>query len=245
MNLKTSLFRIFLACTAGAFLASPAWADEAQIRKNLPKHFPKLPPIDAVSKTPMAGLYEVRMGSQLLYTDAKGDYIVEGSLIDARAHVNLTEASASANLPKIDFAKLPLEDAVVWKSGSGARQMAVFSDPNCGYCKRLELDLQKLKDVTVYTFIIPVLGADSVAKSKNIWCAQDKTATWLNWMLQSQEPAPAKDTCDAQAIDRNSALARKYRVSGTPAIVFTDNSRVPGALPLEEIAKRLGAAAKS
>jgi thiol:disulfide interchange protein DsbC len=239
MNFTTRLSRTLWVCIAGVVLSHSAWADEVQIRKNLPKHFPKLPTIDSVSKTPIAGLYEVRMGSMVLYTDPKGDYVLEGTLIDARANVNLTKASINANLPKFNFPKLPFDDAVVWKNGDGSRQLAVFSDPNCGYCKRLEVDLQKLKDVTVYTFIIPVLGPDSVAKSKNIWCAEDKTTAWLNWMLKAQEPTPAKDGCDASAIERNTALSRKYAVGGTPAIVFADNLRVDGAMALEGIEKRL------
>jgi thiol:disulfide interchange protein DsbC len=245
MIFKTSFFsRAAFTLAVGAVLATSALADEAQIRKNLPERFPKFPAIDEVSKAPIPGLYEVRMGNDVLYTDEEASHIIEGQIIDTRTRTNLTEARVNT-LSAIDFAKLPLKDAVVWKTGTGARKMAVFSDPNCGYCKRLEGDIQKLKNVTVYTFLIPVLGADSNAKSRNIWCAKEKTNVWLDWMLRAKTPAVAEEGCDATAIERNAALGRKHRVNGTPAIVFTDNTRVPGAMSADEIEKRLTPAAKS
>jgi thiol:disulfide interchange protein DsbC len=246
MSLTTSLCtKFFCVLTACLMLAAPAAADEALIRKNIAERFAKFPPIDEVSKSPIPGLYEVRLGSDIIYADEEGNHIfLESQLIDSRTRTNLTEARLNA-LGAIDFPKLPFKDAIVWKSGTGKRRLVVFSDPNCGYCKRLEADLQKLKDITIYTFIIPVLGADSIAKSKNIWCAKDKTATWLAWMLKSQTPPEAQANCDAGAIERNSTLARKHRVRGTPAIVFPDNSRAPGLIESEEIEQRLSAIPKS
>jgi thiol:disulfide interchange protein DsbC len=241
-NLLTAAASVLTACL---LLSSPAHADEAQIRKNIAERFTKFPPIDEVTKSPIPGLYEIRLGSDIIYADEEANHIfLEAQLIEARTRTNLTEARLNI-LGAIDFQKLPFKDAVVWKNGNGKRRLVVFSDPNCGYCKRLEADLQKLKDITIHTFIIPVLGADSVAKSKNIWCAKDKTATWLDWMLKGQTPPQAQASCDTSAIERNSALARKHRVKGTPAIVFTDNSRVPGALEAEDIEQRLSAIPKS
>jgi len=221
-----------LACA----LSGP-FAQEAQIRKNLAERLPKLPPIDEVSKTPMNGLYEVRVnGSDILYTDAEGNFLLQGHLIDTRARANLTEQRIE-KLSAIDFDALPLKDAFVQVRGNGKRKMAVFEDPNCGYCKRFEADLQKVNDVTVHTFLIPILSADSAEKSKNIWCAKDKTKAWLDWMVREQ-PA-AKANCDTAAIERNLAFSKKYKITGTPTIFFADGSRVPGAIGAQQIEKML------
>ena len=216
---------------------SGAFAQEAQIRKNLAERLPKLPPIDEVSKTPMNGLYEVRVnGSDILYTDAEGNFLLQGHLIDTRARANLTEQRIE-KLSAIDFDALPLKDAFAQVRGNGKRKMAVFEDPNCGYCKRFEADLQKVNDVTVHTFLIPILSPDSVEKSKNIWCAKDKTKAWLDLMVRDL-PVP-KASCDTSAIERNLALSRKYKITGTPTIFFADGSRIPGAIGAQQIEKML------
>jgi thiol:disulfide interchange protein DsbC len=241
MRLKKSalLFRrIVIACALTCTVTSSAWADEVQIRKNLPERLPKLPAIDEVSKTPINGLYEVRVGGQLLYTDEEANHLLEGRIFDTQAKADLTQARRVALSSTVDFSKLPLTDAFVWKSGTGARRLAVFSDPNCGYCKRLEVELRKLKNVSIYTFLLPVLGADSVEKSQQIWCAKDKTETWLAWMLNAKVP-PTAPKCDTSAIDRNRSLAAKHMMDGTPALVFTDNTSVRGAMSAEDIEKKL------
>lgn len=242
--MKHPVTRTLLALAVGVLASSFAFADEAAIRKNLPERVPDLPPIDEVTKTEIPGLYEVRLGgSEIVYSDETASYIIEGSLIDARARKDLTKARQE-KLSGFDFNKLPMKDAIVWKNGTGARKLVVFSDPNCGYCKRLEVDLQKLKNVTVYTFLIPVLGPDSGEKSKNIWCSKDQAKAWLGWMLEGKQPVRTMGACDTP-IDRNLALSRKHRVNGTPALVFSDNTRVPGAIGLDEIEKRLATASKS
>jgi thiol:disulfide interchange protein DsbC len=228
------------ALAALTLLAGPARADEADIRKTLTERFANLPKIDEVRPTPMPGIWEVRMGTELMYSDAKGTYLLQGVMIDTATHRNLTEERVD-KLTAIDFASLPLKDAIVWKNGNGKRKIAVFADPNCGYCKRLEKDLVNVKDVTVYTFVIPILGGDSPEKSKSIWCAKDNTTVWRNWMVDGATPARLMGQCDASAIERNSALAKKHKVTGTPAIVFEDGSRAPGAIPAAEIERRLAA----
>lgn len=224
--------------------ALPAVADEAAIRKNLAERLPNFPKIDEVSKTPIPGLYEVRLGSEILYTDENGNHLVQGSIIDTRSKTDLTQARID-KLTAIDFATLPLKDAVVLKQGSGARKLVVFGDPNCGYCKRLEKDLVALKDVTIYTFLYPILGADSTAKSRDVWCAKDPGKAWRGLMVDGQTPAKASAGCDTAALDRNIELGRKYRVNGTPAMVFEDGSRAPGAIPAAQIETRLAGAKKS
>ena len=234
---KSVLCRLAFALGMAA-LVSIASADEAAIRKNIAERLPDFPKIDEVSKTQMPGLYELRVGTDLYYTDELGDHLIEGQLIDTRNRLNLTEARIS-KLTAIDFASLPLKDAIVWKTGTGARKIAVFADPNCGYCKKFEQELQQVKDVTVYTFLYPILGGDSPAKSRDIWCAKDSTKAWRDWMLDGATPAKSLGQCDAAALLRNVNLGRKHKVNGTPALVFEDGRRIPGAMSIEQIEKQL------
>ena len=234
-----------LARLAAALFLTAAWAasaqaDEAAIRKNLAERLPDLPKIDEVAKTPIPGLYELRIGTDILYADENGDHLIQGSVLDSRTRTDLTQARID-RLTAIDFGSLPLKDAIVWKQGSGARKLVVFADPNCGYCKRFEKDLANVKDVTVYTFLYPILGGDSPEKSRNIWCAKDATRVWRDWMVDGKAPPRAADKCDTSALERNAALGRKHRVTGTPALVFEDGTRVPGALPAAQVEKRLAA----
>jgi thiol:disulfide interchange protein DsbC len=187
----------------------------------------------------MPGLWEVRIGADLFYTDAEGAYLIDGgSIIDTRTRSNLTQQRV-AKLTAIRFEDLPLKDAMVIRQGKGSRKLAVFGDPNCGYCKRLERDLAALKDVTIYTFIYPVLGPDSDAKSRAIWCTKDAMASWRGWMLDGAAPQRTMGRCDDGAIERNVAFGRRYKINGTPALVFEDGTRVPGAMSGAELEKRL------
>ena len=224
-----------LACSL-----STAFAQEAVIRKNLAERLPALVKIDEVSKTPMNGLYEIRVDSDIFYTDPEGNFLIQGNLIDTKGKRNLTEERVE-KLSAIDFDALPLKDAFTQVRGNGKRKLAVFEDPNCGYCKRFERDLQKVNDVTIHTFLIPILSADSAEKSKNIWCAKDKNKAWLDWMVRDQ-PA-AKASCDTAALERNLAFSKKYKITGTPTVFFANGTRVPGAISAQEIEKQLVSAA--
>ena len=236
MNLRTPLTRFALATTAALLLAQSALAQESVIRKNLAARMSGLPTIDEVRPTPMTNLYEVRIGDDLLYTDAEANFLIQGKLLDTKAQKNLTDERIS-KLTAIDFKSLPTKNAFTIKRGNGKRQMAVFADPNCGYCKRFEADIEKLKDVTVHVYLIPILGQDSVAKTRNIWCAKDKAKAWTDWMIQDMPPAEAK--CDTAALQRNVEFGRKARINGTPTIVFADGTRVPGAIDAARIEKFL------
>src|SRR5574343_754013 len=232
---------LLLACTR-ALLSLTTPAQEATIRKNLAERIPQLPKIDEVSKTPMNGLYEVRVnGAELYYTDAEGNYLIQGNLIDLRQRRNLTEERQD-KLSSVNFDALPLKDAFTVVRGNGKRKVAVFADPHCGYCKRFERDLEKVSDITVYTFLYPILSPDSTEKSRNIWCAKDRARVWQDWMLRDQAitPAPAPG-CDTAAISRNVELGRKHRITGTPTLIFADGSRVPGAITTQQIEKQLAA----
>lgn len=224
-----------MACSLGS-----AFAQEATIRKNLAERLPSFSKIDEVSKTPMNGLYEVRINdSDIFYTDAEGNFLLQGHLIDTRAKRNLTEERVE-KLSAIDFDTLPLKDAFTVVRGNGKRKLAVFEDPNCGYCKRFERDLQKVTDVTIYMFLFPILGPDSTEKSKNIWCAKDKGKAWVDLMVRDQ-PA-AKATCDTAALERNLEFGRKHKITGTPTVFFADGSRVPGAISAQQVEKMLATA---
>jgi thiol:disulfide interchange protein DsbC len=233
--------RRFAAVALATFtLAAQALADEAVIRKNLSSRYPDVT-IDEVNKTPIPGLFELRLGSEVIYSDAEGNYLVQGNIIDTKSRKNLTEERVN-KLSAIAFESLPLADAIVWKNGKGTRKLAVFADPNCGYCKKFERDLTNVKDVTVYTFLIPILGGDSPQKAQAIWCSKDRTAAWRSWMIEGTQPPKLLGQCESP-VARNMAFAQKYRINGTPALVFEDGTRVPGALPAADVEKQLAAAA--
>jgi len=232
MNVLKTL--LISACVLAGLTAQ---AQEATIRKNLAERIPQLQKIDEISKTPVNGLYEVRVnGTDIFYTDAEANYLIQGNLIDTRQRRNLTEERVD-KLTAVSFDSLPLKDAFTVVRGNGKRKVAVFEDPNCGYCKRFERDLDKVTNVTVYTFLYPILSPDSSEKSKNIWCAKDKAKAWQDYMLRDQ-PLPAA-SCDVSAIARNLELGRKHKITGTPTLIFADGSRVPGAINAQQIEKYL------
>jgi thiol:disulfide interchange protein DsbC len=193
-----------------------------------------------VRSSPIPGLFEVQAGSQLFYTDAKGEYLVDGHVVDMRTQRDLTEERLD-EVSKIDFGALPFKDAVVWKNGSGKRKLVIFADPNCGYCKRLEKDLQQVKDVTVYTFMVGILGEDSKVKLNNIWCVKDRTQAYRDWMITGVEPVRAFGSCGNPGA-RNLALAQKFRVNGTPAMFFEDGTRLAAAAAANVVEQRLSRA---
>lgn len=212
-------------------------AVESALRKNLPERMPNLPRIDEVSRTPMPGLYEVRIGTDLFYSDAEGNFIINGEMMDTRGRRNLTQDRMD-KLLAVDFSQLPVKDAFTIVRGNGKRKLAVFEDPNCPYCKHFERDLQKVDNVTVYMFLYPILGADSVEKSKAIWCAKDKGRTWEDWMVRG-EPPKGDGSCDVTALARNTEFGKTHKITGTPTLVFADGSRVPGAIGAAAVEKML------
>lgn len=235
MNLPSTLRRALALLALALPLLAPA--QEATIRKALTERIPGLSGIDEISKSPMPGLFEVRIGNDIFYTDPEGNYLIQGALIDTRARKNLTEERIN-KLTAIDFKDLQLKNAFTVVRGNGKRKVAVFEDPNCPYCKRFEADLEKIDNVTVHTFLIPILGPDSVEKSRQIWCSADKAKTWDDWMLRHVTPKGAPK-CDTAALDANVAFARKYNITGTPTLVFIDGHRVPGAINTQQIEQLL------
>ena len=225
-----------LLAAAALTLSLSATGQESAIRKSLAERIPQFEKIDEIQATAMPGLYEVRIGTDLFYTDAKGNYLIQGELFDTKARRNLTEDRIT-KLTAVDFAALPLKDAFTIVRGDGKRKLAVFEDPNCGYCKRFERDLQSVDNVTIYLFLYPILSPDSVEKSRNIWCAKDRVAAWQDYMVRDKTPAPA--ACDTSALQRNLAFGKKYKITGTPTLIFPNGSRVPGAIGAQDVEKRL------
>ncbi len=232
MKLKRTLWAASLLS-----LACAASAQEAAIRKNLAERIPQMPAIEEVIKSPMPGLYEIRTnGADIMYTDAEGNFLIQGNLIDTKQRRNLTEERVE-KLTAVAFDALPLKDAFTIVRGNGKRKLAVFEDPNCGYCKRFERDLQKVDNITVHMFLYPILSADSTDKSKNIWCAKDKGRAWQDWMVRDVQAAPA--ACDTAALTRNVEFGRKYKITGTPTLIFANNARIPGAIDTKQIEQHL------
>lgn len=229
--------RQFLLPLALTLVCTGVLADEAAIRKNISERVPQLKSINEVKKSPVAGIYEVRINdTEIYYSDENGNYLLLGQMIDTKTRRNLTEERVD-KLTAVAFKDLPFKDAFTIVRGNGKRKLAVFEDPNCGYCKRFERDLQKVDNITVYMFLYPILSQDSADKSKAIWCAKDPAKSWQDWMVREQAPAAAN--CDASALARNVELGRKHKISGTPTLIFTNGNRVPGAIDDKQLEKLL------
>ncbi|MGI4862090.1 MAG: DsbC family protein [Janthinobacterium lividum] len=240
--MKFSLPSLF-AVAAFALSSGIAHADATTdaLKTTLQKKFGGQADVSAVRKSPIAGLYEVTLGRQVIYSDATGRYVILGNIRDTATGEDLTQARTD-ELNRIDFAKLPLNDAVKVVHGKGERKIAVFSDPNCPYCHRLEETLQSVDNVTVYTFLYPILSPDSVEKSKAIWCTKDKGRAWEDWMLRRTAASAAPAGCDVTALERNLKLGQEMNVTGTPTVFLTDGNRLPGAVSADELKSRLASA---
>lgn len=226
---------------ATASKADPAAASaEAQVAARFAERSGGSKP-DQVFKGP-GGLYEVLIGGELYYVDAQVNFVIAGRMFDARTREDLTQKRIDTAL-KVDFKSLPLERAIKTTRGSGARTIVTFEDPNCQYCKRLWQTMGDLKDVTIYTFLYPILSADSATKSKAIWCSKDRAAAWDQYMVGGKAPGAAAEDCK-HPIDQNVALGRTLGINGTPTIIFTDGSRAAGALPVPMIEQRIASAKK-
>ena len=221
-----------------------ALADEASLKKALEAAYPKFK-IESVVKTPYTGLYEVFMGGQIIYTDEKLTFLIaEGRLVDPKTKKDIT-GERMEELTKIDFSSLPLDQAIKVVKGNGSRKLVVFSDVDCPYCKRLEQnELSNINDVTIYTFLYPIeqLHPDAAAKSKSIWCANNRAKAWNEWIFNNKLPATTGN-CEVP-LEKVGELARKIGVTSTPTLIFADGKRMLGAQPYKEIEKYLQSAAK-
>jgi len=223
--MKLPLIAATLACVSVAALA-----DEADVRKAVEA---KLGHVEKITKSPMSGIWEVTVDSQIFYIDDKASYVMLGNLLDMKTGKNITAER--------QFNSLPLDLAMKQVRGTGKNVMVTFEDPNCGYCKKLAKDILTLKDVTIYTFLMPVLGDDSFEKSKAIWCAPDRSKAWVDWMTAGKTPPAMPAKCDVSGLNKSAQLGAKLRINGTPAIFFASGERVPGYIPAAEIEKRFAA----
>ena len=223
-----------LAFQAAAQQDPAAERVKAELRKKVTEA-----PIDVVRKVPYGGLYEVVVGSEIFYTDEKASFLLLGSIVDMKTRENVTELRMR-QLNKVSFDQLPIENAIKIVRGNGSRKVAVFADPNCGYCKRFERDLIGVNDITVYYFLYPILSPDSVQKAKAVWCAPDKGKAWLDYMVRDMS-VPADSSCQTP-IDKILEWGKGKRIQGTPTMFFEDGERVPGAIAIADFEKKLAAA---
>ena len=229
------MLKKLLPLALAATFCLPALADEASVKKAVEAKLGSK--VSSVTKTTYLGLYEVYADGQIIYTDDKVSALVIGSLIDGKTMKNVTE-DRMQKLTAIKFSDLPLELAVKQVRGDGKRAFATFEDPNCGYCKKLAKDVAKLDNVTIYTFLYPILSPDSLEKSKQIWCAPDKAKAWNDWMVDGKAPT-GKSDCDTTAVQKTIEAGRKLAINGTPTIFFSDGERIPGAVPVTKIEQKL------
>jgi thiol:disulfide interchange protein DsbC len=231
-----------LSCIVIAGIAFGAFAQSTdKIKSDLQKQLGDGAKVQSVIPSPITGLYEVVVNNSIVYTDPQGKYLIQGEILEIKSGNNLTQ-SREAEINKINWSEFPLQNAVKVVRGNGARKMVVFADPNCGYCKKLEKTFTEMNNVTIYTFLMPILSADSTTKSKQIWCAADPAKSWVDWMVNGVSPSGKQDC--SNPLDKNLALGKSLNISGTPAIFFTDGSRIPGAAGKEMIEKKLASSSK-
>lgn len=230
------MFKAFLLLVASISIAQ---AGEAEIKSTLQKRVPQIGQINQVVKSPVAGLYEVITQDHLFYTDDKAQFLLDGAIYDLKNMNNIT-AERSRKLFAIDFNKLPLHQAVKQVKGNGERKLAIFTDPNCGFCKRLEKELVNVDNITIYQFLYPIFpGSDE--KVRNVWCSKDRSKAWDNLMLN--DVMPATGNCETPT-EQVLALGKKLKINGTPGLIFADGTSNPGYMPAVELEKALNAASR-
>lgn len=238
--MRTSL--LYSAAVAAMFFGTVATAAptpaslDALTQQLAPKLEPILGPkmVEKVMPSAHAGLYEVLTPRGIVYTDKTGSFVSFGPIVDTATNVNLTEKRLQ-DFSKFVFKDLPFKDAIKTVKGDGSRVIATFEDPNCGFCRKLMTEVEKLNNVTIYTFLVPILGPDSVVKSTALWCAKDQSSAWTGFMSgKASLPAAPTGHCDTP-LERNTALQGKLRISGTPAILFPDNTKTPGYVTADVI----------
>ncbi len=229
------MFKTLLFTFAAIFMAQAALAEtNAKLQSSLNKNGVR--DISQINKSPIAGLYEVVTSDHIYYADENGEYLIDGNLFDLKARRNLTDARAR-QLFAVDFGKLPLELAVKKVKGNGSRKLAFFSDPNCGWCKKLEHELQSINNITLYIFISTHIGGrDSEEKARAVWCSKDRVKAWDDLMIDG-DTLPAGN-CTAPTA-KVMELARKLKVNGTPALIFANGEVNPGYMPAADLEKAL------
>jgi len=231
-----------LALAATLMFAATAQANESVIRKALTQQFPGAT-ISSVQKTPYSGLFEVYLDGQIIYVDAKAQYVFTGDVIDLKNRTNLTQARLN-KLQAVKWDTLPLDNALKTVKGNGARKLVVFSDVDCPYCRKFEAELTKVDNITIYTFLYPIEGLHpkAVQASKQIWCAPDRNKAWDEYITRGT--VPSNDGKCSNPVDATIALGNKLKVSGTPTLFFANGQRVPGMVPAAQLERLLATNAK-
>jgi thiol:disulfide interchange protein DsbC len=237
---------IKIACAALACLSfTAAYAETAQetaVRKAVAPRLGDDAKIQSVTKTPYSGLYEIQVNDDIIYTDAKAQYLFVGRIVDTKTYQDYTKARLD-EINKVAFGDLPLNLAMKSVKGNGKRVIAVFEDPNCGYCKRFDQTLQGIDNITVYTFMYNILSPDSIAKSRDVWCAPDRNKAWDDWMLNGK-PAPTAPANCSTPHEKVLDLGKRMKITGTPTIIFADGSRIPGAIDAKGLEAKLNSVGK-
>ncbi len=220
--------------------ATPKNDAPTNIKKVLETRYPQVKVVD-VTPSPVAGLYEVFTGDSIVYASANGDFLLGGPLMSTADKRNVTAQRLDEH-GSIDFTSLPLDLAIKTVKGNGRRTLAVFADPDCPFCKELEHSIAAFDDVTVYTFLFPLtsLHPDAANKARTIWCAEDRSQAWTQWML-SGTPAKAAEGCKGDPIEDLQKLGNKLRISSTPVVFFSNGRRVGGTLTAEQLKTRFDA----
>lgn len=214
----------------------------AKIKATLHERIPDLSVL-SIHLSPLAGLYEVNSGQELFYTNDTGTLVFSGRIIDTKTREDLTAARWS-EVNKIDFAALPFDLAIKTVRGDGSRKLAVFADPLCPYCRRLEQEMQGITNVTIYTFLYPLesIHPGASVKAVEIWCSKDRSLAWSKWMLQKTDPGGTR--CKGAPIDTLQKLGDKLRVNSTPTLFTPDGKRSLGAMKHNEIEQLLASTHK-
>jgi len=231
--------RIVLAMFAGLLLPLTAQADEADVRKAFQVKFPAMK-IESITRMPFQGLYEVIFDGQIVYTDEKLSYLMSGNLFDLRGQQERNLTSARRDQVAAGALLKAQANAIKRVRGNGKRVVYTFEDPNCGYCKELQKELNKMTDIVVYTFLLPILSPDSVEKAKAVWCSKDRAKAWDDLMNKATLSANAVKTC-ATPLEENQLLAQRFGVRGTPAVYLANGQQVGGFLPADKLEQALAA----
>lgn len=232
------------ACALAILCTSVGAQDLVQLKKSLSENLQGNTTIEEVSKTEIPGIYEVRVNDvEFFYTNESGRFLLTGKLIDMKSKRNLTDEKID-KITAIKFRDLPASDSITYTRGDGSRKVAIFADPNCGYCKRFETELLKVDNITVSVYVLPILGVDSTAKAKAVWCAPEKNKVWLEYMTKEKAIPMTTPACDTEAITRNLSFARRHAIRGTPAVYFQNDRKVGGYIDAKQVEAILAEAEK-
>ena len=246
--MKFVAFRAAILAVIGVLsFVQPAAAQvpEDAIRKALAQRLTPGTKIDAIRVSPVVGLFEVQIGTQLLYVNEAATYLIQGNLVNLESGRNTTQERSEALIADLEKVVMPvlwshdaLQDAVKLVKGNGARKVVVFEDPYCGYCKKLRQSFAEMSDITVYTFMVAALSPDSANKARDLWCSADRTKAYDDWMVRSKAPVAADKSC-ADPVKRVADLAKRLGVGPVPHVVFSDGTKNLGYLASADLGKRL------